>query len=84
MLKYLSSFIWDEPEEIKPSERQVQLRHLLHRQITLNNMTLKAVDFKPSVADGLIDYELQRLTEHAKTPIKRKKTNKRKYFQSKR
>ena len=82
MLKYLSSFIWDEPDEIKPSERQVQLRYLLHRQITLNNMTLKAVDDKPSVADGLIDYELQRLTKTV--AIKRKKTNKRKYFQSKR
>jgi len=80
MLSYISSFIWTEPEEIKPNPRQVQLRYLLHRQIELNNMTLKAVEAKPSVADGLIDYELRRLTEHSKTPIKRKK---RKLFQSK-
>lgn len=80
MLSYISSFIWDEPEDITPSERQVHLRFLLHKQIVLNNMTLKAVDAKPSISDGLIEYELNRLN-HAKTiPIKRKK---RKLFQSK-
>jgi hypothetical protein len=78
MISYLSSFIWDEPE-IKPSERQVQLRHLLHKQIVLNNMILKSIDTKPSISNALIDYELDRLTKQAKIPIK-KKFKKRKYF----
>jgi hypothetical protein len=79
MLKYLSSFIWDEPKEIKPSDRQTELRHLLLRQITLNNMVLKSTDVKPSVSDALIEYELKKIS---KIPIKqkKKKVNKRKYF----
>lgn len=81
MLSYLSSFIWETEEtEITPDEKQVRLRHILHRQITLNKMVLKSIDAKPSISDGLIEYELNRLTEHAEIPIKRKKIKKRKYF----
>ena len=85
MISYLSSFIWtDEPEEIIPDSRQVQLRYLLHRQITLNKMILKSIDTKPSISEALIDYELERLTKQAEIPIRKKrKINKRKYFQSK-
>jgi hypothetical protein len=76
MLSYLSSFIWTEEKEIKPSERQVQLRHLLHKQITLNNMILKSIDTKPPISDALIEHELKKIS---KIPIKRK-VKKRKYF----
>ena len=80
MLSYLSSFIWtEEPEEIKPDERQLRLRHLLHKQIVLNNMILKSIDAKPPISDALIEYELKKIS---KIPIKRK-VKKRKYFQSK-
>lgn len=78
MLSYLSSFIWDEPEEIKPSDRQIQLRYLLHCQITLNNMILKSIDTKPPISNALIEYELKKIS---KIPIKqKKKVRKRKYF----
>lgn len=77
MFTYLSSFIWDEPEEIKPSDRQIQLRYLLHRQITLNNMILKSTDVKPPISNALIEYELKKIS---KIPIKKKKVKKRKFF----
>ena len=77
MIKYLSSFIWDEPEEITPDKRQTELRYLLHRQITLNNMVLKSIDTKPQISDELIEYELKKIS---KIPIKKKKVKKRKYF----
>ena len=78
MIKYLSSFIWDEPEEITPDKRQIQLRYLLHRQITLNNMVLKSIDTKLPISDALIEYELKKIS---KIPIKKnKKVKKRKYF----
>jgi len=80
MFTYLSSFIWtEEPEEITPDKRQVQLRHLLHRQITLNNMILKSIDVKPQISDALIEHELKKIS---KIPIKQNK-KKRKIFQSK-
>jgi hypothetical protein len=50
MLKYISSFIYT--EEVKPDERQVHLRHLLHKQIVLNNMILKSPECKPNIADS--------------------------------
>ena len=81
MFTYLSSFIWtEEPEEIIPDARQVQLRHILHKQIVLNNMILKSIDTKPTISNALIDYELERLTKQAEIPIRKKrKINKRKY-----
>jgi hypothetical protein len=75
MLSYLSSFIWTDEPEITPDKRQIQLRYLLHRQITLNNIVLKSIDAKPSISDALIEYELKKIS---KIPIKRK-VKKRKY-----
>ena len=75
MLKYLSSFIWND-EEVKPNERQVHLRHLLHKQIVLNNMILKSPECKPSIADELIEYQLKKLTNASKISVKKRKKRK--------
>jgi len=76
MLKYLISFVYDE-DEIRPSEKQVRLRHLLHKQIVLSNIILKSPESKSNIADDkLIEYELNRLTKACKVPVKKKKKNK--------
>lgn len=77
MISYLSSFIWAEEPEIKADTRQVQLRHLLHKQIIMSNLILKSVEAKPSISDSLIDSELTKLVEYTKKiPIKKNKKNK--------
>jgi len=73
MLNYLKSFIWNEPEEIEPDEKQVHLRHLLHRQIVLSDMVLKSPEAKPSIDNALIEYELERLKKASKISVKKKK-----------
>jgi hypothetical protein len=75
MLKYISSFIYEE-DEIRPSEKQVHLRHLLHKQIVLSNMILKSPECKPNIASELINYELNRLKKASKVPLKKKRKNK--------
>ena len=72
MLNYLKSLIYEE-EEIEPDEKQVHLRHLLHRQIVLSNMVLKSPEAKSSITDKLIEYELNRLTNASKISVKKKK-----------
>lgn len=39
MISYIYSFIWD--QETQPTERQVHLRHLLHKQIKDSNLKLR-------------------------------------------
>ena len=74
MLKYISSFIYE--KEITPDEKQLRLRHLLHKQIVLSNIILKSPECKPNIADELIDYELNRLKKASKISVKKKKKNK--------
>jgi hypothetical protein len=71
MLNYLKSFIYE--EDITPDEKQLHLRHLLHKQIVLSNIILKSPECKPSITDGLIDYQLNRLTKASKISVKKKK-----------
>jgi len=76
MLKYISSFIYENEDEITPDEKQVHLRHLLHKQIVLSNIILKSPECKPSITDGLIEYQLNRLTKASKISVKKKKKKK--------
>lgn len=74
MLNYLKSFIYE--EDITPDEKQVHLRHLLHRQIRLSSIILKGVDTKPNIVDGLIEYELDKLTKASKISVKKRRKKK--------
>ena len=75
MLNYLKSFIYEE-EDITPDEKQVHLRHLLHKQIRLSSIILKGIDTKPNIVDGLIEYELDKLTKASKISVKKRRRKK--------